>query len=143
MNKWNLVAKIAGGLTAGLVTYNAHKTGKNVAAENVKIRAANRVTYDYINSRRLEDRSTVTNNLKNWYFRKKANWSLPDKINGLCGYCKGGFKQLTDDIVPALLATGALFGKGMSKYFGIGLLIYGIKYILTDVIDIGRVNQLK
>jgi len=143
MNKLNIASKIAGGLTAGLVLYNAHQTAKNVSAENVKISTANRVTKDYINSRRMENRSAVTNNLKDWYFRYKTDWNLPDKFNALTGYIKGGFEQLSNDIVPAALATGALLGKELSKYFGIGLLIYGIKYLVCDVMDIGRINHLK
>ena len=143
MNKWNIAAKIAGGLTAGLVGYNAHQTAKRISAENVKISAGNRVTRDFVNSRRMEDRSAVTNGLKDWYFRYKTDWNIPDKFNAVTGYLKGGFQQLSNDIVPALLATGTIFGKGLSKYFGIGLLLYGIKYLVCAVMDIGRINHLK
>ena len=50
---------------------------------------------------------------------------------------------MASDIVPAVLATGALLGKKSSKFFGIGLLIYGIKYLIFDVMDLGRPNHLK
>lgn len=142
MNKINLITKIAGGLAAGVVLYNAHQTGKRVSAENVKISMSNRVTRDYINSRRVEDRSAVTSNLKDWYFRYCTDWNLPDKFNAVTGYFKGGFQQLSNNIVPALLATGALFGKSLSKFFGIGLGLYAIKYLFCDVLDIGKVNHL-
>lgn len=142
MNKLNVFTKIAGGLAAGVVLYNAHQTAKRVSAENVKISMANRVTRNYINSRRLDDRSAVTNNLKDWYFRYCTDWNLPDKFNSVTGYLKGGFQQLSNDIVPALLATGALLGKGLSKFFGIGLGLYSIKFFLCDVLDFGKVNHL-
>ena len=141
---WGKIAtKIGGGLAAGLVAYNAHQTAKRVSAENVKISAANRTTAYYMDSRRMEDRGAVTNGLKDWYFRTNVDWNLPDKFNAVTGYIKGGFQQIASDIVPAVLATGALLGKGASKFFGIGLLLYGIKYLLCDVIDIGKINHLK
>ena len=143
MNKINVITKIAGGVAAGVVLYNAHQTAKRVSAENVKTSMANRVTRDYMNSRRVEDRSAVTSNMKDWYFRYCTDWNLPDKFNAVTGYLKGGFQQIASNIVPALLATGALLGKGLSKFFGLGLGIYGIKFLLCDVMDIGKVNHLK
>lgn len=143
MNKWNVAAKIAGTLTAGMVLYNAHDVGKKYSAENVKIKASERITNLYTNSRRMEDRSIITSKLKDKYFRDNADWNLPDKINAATGYVSGAFNQFACDIIPAALATGALISKKLSKVFTLGLLIYGIKYLICDVIDIGRVNHLK
>ena len=50
---------------------------------------------------------------------------------------------MASDVVPAALATGALISKKFAKVFSIGLLLYGIKYLLFDVIDIGRPDHLK
>lgn len=143
MNKWNVAAKIAGTLTAGMVMYNAHDVGKKYSAENVKIKSAERITNLYTSSRRMEDRSIVTSKLKDKYFRDNADWNLPDKINAATGYVSGAFNQFASDIVPATLATGALLTKKLSKVFALGLLIYGIKYLVCDVMDIGRINHLK
>lgn len=143
MNKWNVASKIAGGLAAGCVLYNAHDTGKKVSAENVKRSAANRMTSYYYPSRRMEDRSIITSKLKDAYFRSNADWNFPDKINAFTGYIGGAFTQMAYDVVPAILATGALISKKYSKYFGAGLLAYGIKYLVCDVMDIGRPNHLK
>lgn len=142
-NKLNIAAKIAGGLTAGLLLYDSHKVGVNHSAENIKIRSAERLTDVYTRSRRMEDRSPVTSSLKDRYFRDHADWNFADKVNGFTGYIKGGFDQLARNIVPAALATGTLLSKNYAKYFGAGLVAYGIKYLLCDVIDIGRVNHLK
>lgn len=143
MNKWNVAAKIAGTMAAGMVLYNAHDVGVKHSAENIKIKSAERMTDLYTSSRRMEDRSIITSKLKDKYFRDNADWNFPDKINGFTGYISGAFSQITSDIVPAALATGALLTKKLSKVFALGLLIYGIKYLVCDVMDIGRVNHLK
>ncbi len=140
---WNVASKIAGGLTAAYVLYNANYTGRKVSAENVKRKAANRMLHYYIPSRRMEDRNISTSRLKDWFFRTNADWNFPDKVNAFTGYISGAFKQITYDVIPAALATGALLSKKYSKYFGIGLLAYGIKYLLCDVMDIGKPNYLK
>ena len=91
----------------------------------------------------MEDRNISTSRLKDWFFRTNADWNFPDKVNAFTGYISGAFKQITYDVIPAALATGALLSKKYSKYFGIGLLAYGIKYLLCDVMDIGKPNYLK
>lgn len=143
MNKWNIASKIAGGLTAGFVLYNAHNVGVKHSAEKVKINSAERLTDIYQRSRHMEDRNITTSRLKDKYFRDNADWNFPDKINAFTGYVSGCFSQIASDIVPAALATGALISKKLSKVFGIGLLAYGAKYLLCDVIDIGKPNNLK
>ena len=143
MNKWNVAAKVAGTLTAGMVLYNAHDVGKKHSEEAVKEKSAARLSKIYMRSRRMEDLSESTSKLKDWYFRTNADWNLPDKINAITGYVSGAFQQMASDVVPAALATGALISKKFAKVFSIGLLLYGIKYLLFDVIDIGRTNHLK
>lgn len=143
MNLAKIATKAAGGLAAGLVLYNAHNVGKKVSKENVKECCANRMTKFYSKSRRMNDRSVVTSKLKDWYFRANADWSLPDKFNAVTGYVKGAFTQIASDIIPAVLATGALLSKKAGKFFAAGLGVYAVKYLLCDVMDIGRTNHLK
>ena len=57
MNKWNVAAKIAGGVVAGAVLYNAHNTGRKTSAEQVKEGAGDRLTDIYMRSRRIDERS--------------------------------------------------------------------------------------
>ena len=83
MNKWNVAAKIAGGVVAGAVLYNAHDVGKKTSAEHVKEAAANRLTGIYMRSRRMEDLSETTSKLKDKYFRDNADWNFPDKFNAV------------------------------------------------------------
>lgn len=144
MNISHIATKAAGIATAGMVLYAANDGGKKRASEAVKEGCADRMTYLYMNSRRLEDNNKVTSNLKDAYFRSQADWNLPDKFNAVKGYLGGFFEQTAMNIIPATLATGAIMAsKKYSKVFGVGLLLYGIKYLLCDVIDVGRVNHLK
>lgn len=143
MNLVNIATKAAGGIVGGMVLYNAHHVGKEVSKEHVKECCAERMTSCYIKSRRMEDRSAITSKLKDWYFRTNADWNLPDKINSVAGYVSGVFSQVANDIIPAALATGALLSKKAGKFCAIGLGLYAIKYMLCDVMDIGRKNHLE
>lgn len=139
---WNVVSKIAGGVTAAAVLYNAHDVGKKMSEEYVKERGAERMLHFYGPSRRTDDRNATTSKLKDFYFRVNADWNLPDKINAGIGYVKGAFLQMAADVIPAALATGALLTKKFSKLFTAGLALYGIKYLVCDVMDVGRPNHL-
>lgn len=143
MDKLHLASRIAGAAVAGVVLYNANDAGIKHSAESIKINGAERLTDEYFKSRRMEDRSITTSKLKDSLFRDNADWSLPDKINGLTGYFSGAFTQAVYDVIPAVLATGALVSKKYAKYFGAGLGLYAIKYLICDVMDIGRINHLK
>ena len=143
MNKWNVASRIVGGIAAAGVLYNAHYAGSKGSAENIKLKQADRVGKYYFDSRKSEDRSILTSKLKDEYFRANADWNLPDKFNALTGYVGGAFKQLAQNIIPAGLATGALLSKNYAKFFGAGLGIYAIKYLICDVMDLGRPNYLK
>lgn len=143
MDYLKLASRIAGATAAGMVLYNAHNAGIKCSAENIKIRASERLTDEYIRSRRIEDRSIITSKLKDRFFRDNADWNLPDKINGVSGYLGGAIDQALYDVIPAVLATGALVSKKYPKIFGAGLALYGIKYFICDVLDIGRPNNLR
>ena len=143
MDYLKFASRIAGATAAGMVLYNAHNAGIKSSAENIKIRSSERLTDEYIKSRRMEDRSIITSKLKDRFFRDNADWSLPDKINGATGYVGGAVTQALYDVIPAVLATGALVSKKYPKVFGAGLALYGIKYLICDVMDIGRPNDLR
>lgn len=143
IDKLQLASKIAGGLAAGYVLYNANDAGKKVSAENVKRKQADRLGDYYMSSRRMEDRSIITSKLKDTYFRSNADWNFPDKVNALTGYIGGAFEQMAADFVPAALGVGALVSKKYGKFFGAGLALYGLKYLVCDVMDVGRPNYLK
>ena len=143
MTKLAIASKILGGAVAAAVVYDAHKIGVRGSAEHVKIRQASRIRDTFLPSTRSESRSDLTSNLKDKYARFHLEWNLPDKFNAVVGYVKHSFNQLAEHIIPATLATGALLSKNYSKFFGAGLLVYGLKYLVCDVMDIGRPNYLK
>ena len=141
--KWKIASRIAGGLTAAALMYNAHHAGNMHSREYVKIRTGERMKHFYLPSRRMDERNLTTSKLKDKWFQMTMNWNLPDAINSAVGYVKGGFSQLANDFVPTALATGALLSKKCCKFFAIGLMCYGIKYLLCDVIGLGKINNLK
>jgi hypothetical protein len=143
MDKLKVASKILGGVAAGCVLYNAHKAGKINSNESIKNTQANRTFSLYTNSRKMQNRDFLTSNLKDYYFKKSSDWSFPEKLSAIGGYIKGAFSQMADDVVPAVLATGTLLSKRFSKFFGVALGIYALKYLIFDVIDIGRPKYLK
>lgn len=143
MNTAKILTITAGIIGAGLVGYDAHKTGVMTSQQNIKERIAGRLPDHYISSRRQDSTSTVTSNLRDGIFRHKSNWSLPDKINAVTGYAKGAFNQLAEDIVPAVLATGALVKNRFSKHFAIGLGVCGTYYLLSNLLDWGRIKHFR
>ncbi|MBS4759080.1 MAG: hypothetical protein KHX03_00065 [Clostridium sp.] len=143
MDYFKLGSRIAGAAAAAMVVYDAHNAGIKTSAENIKIRSSERLTDEFLKSRRMEDRSIITSKLKDKFFRDNADWNLPDKVNGVTGYFGGAITQALYDIIPAILATGALVSKKYPKVFGAGLALYGLKYIICDVMDIGRPNNLR
>ena len=143
MNIANILTKTAGIAAAGLVLYDSHKAGKMVSQQEIKLGIADRLPDQYIRSRRQEDMSTITSNFRDKIFATRVNFDLPDKINGITGYAKGAFEQLTCNIIPAVLATGALVKNRFSKFFGIGLGVYAAYYALDNVLDAGRIRHFK
>ena len=141
MNITKILTKTAGIAAAGLVLYDSHKTGKMMSQHSIKSGIANRLPDQYMRSRRQEDMSTVTSNFRDKIFAESVNFDLPDRVNGITGYIKGAFSQLAYNIVPALLATGALVKNRFSKFFGAGLGIYGIYYALSNIFDTGKIRH--
>ena len=141
MNKWNLVSKIAGAAAIGLMSYDAHKSAVRRARENVKIGIADRLPDAFLHSRRLDETSYIPSKLKDRVFTEDADGALSDKFNAVTGYLGGLFDQLISNIIPLGCAIGTLVTNKASKFFGIGLGLCGIKYLLSDVFDFGRVRH--
>ena len=141
MNKWNLVSKIAGAAAIGLMSYDAHKSAVRRARENVKIGIADRLPDAFFFFFRLDETSYITSKLKDRVFTEDADGALSDKFNAVTGYLGGLFDQLISNIIPLGCAIGTLVTNKASKFFGIGLGLCGIKYLLSDVFDFGRVRH--
>lgn len=140
MNKLNLLSKIAGAVTIGGIAYDANKSAIRRARENVKMHIADRLPDSYLKSRRLDETSYITSKLKDRLFQEDVDSTLPDKFNAVTGYLGGLFDQLFSNIIPIGCAIGTLVAGKASKFFGAGLLLCATKYLLSDILDIGRVK---
>lgn len=143
MNKINILTKAVGIAGAGLVLYDTHKAGVMLSQQEIKNGIAGRLPDAYITSRRQDSLSTVTSNLKDRVFNERVNFALPDRMNAVSGYVKGAFNQLSTDIVPAVLATGALVKNKFSKFFAAGLGVYGAYYLLGNIFNVGRIKHFR
>ena len=143
MNRANLLTKAIGIAGAGIVLQDGHIAGHMMSQHDIQHAIGARLPEAYIASRRQETLSTVTSKLKDRIFAERVNFALPDRVNAVLGYVKGAFNQLSSDIVPALLATGALVKNKFSKVFAAGLGLYSIYYILGNIFDIGRIKHFE
>lgn len=149
INTYTTLAKLAGAATAGILAYDAHRTGVMTGRQNVKVQIGDSLPDSYIQSRRQDDLSFITKGFKDRLFKEDADWSFIDKVNACTGYLSGSFDQLSSNLFPLLLSVGALaahksgefLGKSkLSIACGIGLAVCGLKYLICDVLDLGRVK---
>ncbi len=141
MNKLTIISKVAGAIAIAGIGFDAHKSAVRRARENVKIGIADRLPDAFLHSRRLDETSYITSKLKDRVFQEDVDGALSDKFNALTGYLGGMFDQVISNIIPLGCAIGALVTNKASKFFGIGLGLCGIKYLLSDVFDVGRVKH--
>ncbi len=145
MNIYSLCSKGLGVLTAGLVVYDAHKNGVITGSRNAKTNLSNTIVDEYINANNISKVSTVEMNAKKSWLRFVMDNNIKESIDSACGYVKGVWNSFVSDIIPAALATGALLSKKnglLGKACGIGLVAYGAKYLIYDVMGIGRKKYL-
>ncbi len=138
MNKFTVISKIAGTAAAGLLLFDAHSQGKHASRKEQINMSANRLPDEYLNSMRLDKQSAVTNKLKKRFFRWQLDTNIPEFFAGIKGYFKGATENLTTNIIPAALATGAILFKKAGRFCAVGLALCGVKYLLNDVFSIGK-----
>jgi len=143
MNVTTICSKALGIATAGLVIYDAHKNGLIHGTMNAKQNVSNTVVDAYIHSTKTSKLSTVEANAKKSWFRFVLDNHIKEPFDACCGYIGGVFNSVINDIVPTALAIGAIAGKRFGKLCGLGLAIYGAKYLLCDVMSIGKRDYLK
>jgi len=147
MDIYSVASRAIGAVTAGLVLYDAHKNGTINGTTNAKNNIANTLVDQYVQSNQINKVSSVDMNAKKAWFRYMLDSNIKEPFDATLGYISGVFKSLTTDIIPAALATGALLlskKDGVSgKLCGLGLLAYGAKYLLYDVMSIGKRDYLK
>lgn len=145
MNIVSLCSRGLGVLTAGLVLYDAHKNGVLTGVRNAKSNLADTIVDQYINSTNISKVSTVELNTKKNWFRFVMDNNIKESVDSSFGYVKGAWDSFVSDIIPATLATGAIISKKNSvsgKLFGLGLVAYGAKYLVFDVMGVGKRRYL-
>ena len=152
-------SKTLGLLTAGLVVYDAHKNGLLMGTTNAKQKVANMMTDNYVQTLSTSKLSTVEGNAKKTWFRFVMDNKIKEPFDATVGYIKGVLNSVINDVVPTALAIGTFaFGSKKitdsagktikkprlgGKLCGLGLAIYGIKYLLFDAMSIGKRDYLK
>ena len=145
MNIYSICTKGLGALSAGLVAYDAHKHGVTMGTMHSKSNLAANMTDEYINAHSISKVSSVELNAKKSWFRFVMDNNIKESIDTALGYVKGCWESFVSELVPATLATGALLSKKNSvfgKVCGLGLVIYGAKYLVYDVIGFGKRKYL-
>lgn len=147
MDVYSAASKAIGAVTAGLILYDAHKNGTIRGTMEAKQNIADTLVDHYVQSNQLGKVSSVEMNAKKTWFRFILDNNIREPFDATLGYIKGFWQGLVTDIVPATLATGALLlskkGGVSGKLCGLGLLAYGAKYLLYDVMSIGKRDYLK
>ena len=152
-------SKTLGLITAGLVVYDAHKNGLIRGTMCAKKNIANTVTDNYVQSLSTSNLSTVEGNAKKSWFRFVLDNNIKEPFDATAGYIKGVLNSVVNDVIPTALAIGTFaFGSTkttdsagrtikkaskIGKICGLGLALYGIKYLLFDVMSIGKRDYLK
>lgn len=142
MNKYIAISKAVGAATAGLMLFEANHQGLVNSKKTQLNTTANRLPDEYINSMRMEKRSLFGNGLKKQFFRWQLDNSIPEFFGGIKGYFKGVEENLVSNLIPVALATGALLFKKAGRFCAVGLGLCGAKYLLYDVMSIGKPKAL-
>ncbi len=142
MNKFTVMSKIAGTAAAGLLLFDANARGVvNSRKEQINT-TANRLPDQYINSMRMDKFSVTGNKLKKSFFKWQMDNSIPEFFAGISGYFKGLVGNLTENVIPVALATGALLFNKAGRFCAVGLGLCGLKYLMYDVMSIGKPKTL-
>lgn len=148
MNIAAICSKTIGIVSAGLIMYDAHKNGQIMSTMNAKQNIADTMVDQYIQSNNISKLSTVEANTKKAWFRFVMDNNIKEPIDSTIGYVKGFLESVVNDIIPAVFATGAIVFGGkklptVGKLCSLGLIAYGLKYMLFDIMSLGKRDYLK
>lgn len=138
MGIFNLLAKPLGVIGLGLVGYDCHVSGALRSTANAQEYKAQSLESNYLDNMSMASPSIVRQKIKQGLFRFNVDENFSPFFNGISGYLKGFGSMLAHNLIPLGLSVGALFGKGASKYFGAGLLLYGGIFLAQEIFGIGK-----
>lgn len=144
-----VISKIIGVGAAGLMLYDAGNAGKiwsdNAQGNSLK----NRLPDQYLASTKLDTESAITSKIKKETFKWQLDWNVPEFFASIKGFIGGSVENLAQNIIPAALATGAVFcggvlgkggrvGRSLGKLCALGLVGVGAKRLIYDVWGVGK-----
>lgn len=139
----SILSKTLGICSAALVAYDAHRLGLTSGVSNSKQEMAATLLDDYVQTTHISSPSKLELEAKKKWFMFKMDTNLVRIISTLKGYFKGFTSSLLSNIVPVTLAAYALATKKHPKLASGLIGLYAIKYLLFDIMSIGRPNYLK
>lgn len=150
-NPLTIVSKLLGAAGAAAVLYEANVVGVTKSKKAQIVSVSDRLPDQYVASTKLDIESPITAKIKEKTFEWQLDWNLPEFLSGIKGYFEGAIESLSNNIIPAALATGALVfggllgrgsGKSLAKLCALGLAAVGVKRLLYDTWGIGREKSL-
>lgn len=145
MDALTTITRLAGLGTAGVLLFDAHSAGKVNSKKQYSARIANSLPDTYSKSIKMDGFSEVGNGLKKNAFRWALDDGITPAISSAFGYVGGTVGHLVDNVLPAGLATVALLSKNAKGNIGTAGIIAGVglaltagKYLLFDVLGIGK-----
>ncbi len=152
MNVSNILIKTIGMVGLGSVLYDSHIMGKQQSKIDQHVIKTDSVQKTFIDTMSLDTPSKTKDILRKQFLNFKLNETFSTFFTGAAGYAKGFAKMLVNNIIPFSLAMGTVVAAGankakgtkgiLSKTFGLGLVAYGLVYLLHDVFGIFKPKKL-
>lgn len=138
----SVLAKTAGAAGLALVVYDSHAAGKIEAPKSEKYSKAQGLTENYLNDMKQETPSGVQSIIKKRIFNFNADENISSFFTNTGGYLKGFSSMLVQNVVPLALSVATLLTRGkVSKFFGLGLVGYGVIFLLQEAFGIGKSHK--
>lgn len=142
MNKFTVMSKAVGTIATGIMLYDAGSAAVHESSREQIRCTSNRLPDQYVNSMRMNKMSATGNELKKGFFRWQLDQGFSEFFAGIGGAIKGFAGNLMENVIPLSLATGALLFKKAGRFCGLGLVAYGAKYLISDVMNVGKPKLL-
>ena len=144
MTTSQVISKLIGAGAGAIVLYDSHRMGKIRSGQHQVDDVMNILPDIYMNAYKQNGTSTVAAGAKQLYLNKVMGSSIPQHIGAVRGYAKGLVTSLKDNVITLALGAGAIASRGpLGKICAAGLLISGARYVIFDVIGVGKKKYLK
>ena len=142
INLGKILVKTVGAAALGCVGYDAYKKAKWQAKTRYKNTSADLMTRIHMTAQSTDElsatRSKIKNSINEWYMTN----GITPHFSAIGGFISGAVSSLVDNVVPFGLAAGTLMLNKGAKYCAFGLGLYAAKFLITDVLGIGKPDYL-